>query len=92
MTRGAGRRQGGDFLPLNCAAEKDAILSTGLPVAGLNAICVVCMRHEGLPQFFIEMYTSIMYKLPMDDKAQPNYYEMYIALCLGLTVTCKSVL
>src|SRR6185437_15904176 len=33
MTRGAGRRQGGHFLPLNCDEEKGSILSTGLPVA-----------------------------------------------------------
>jgi hypothetical protein len=52
---------------MNCVEEKHSILSTELPVAGLNAICGVCMRHEYLLSGIIEMYTSIMYKLRIDE-------------------------
>jgi hypothetical protein len=37
------------------------------------------------------MYNSILYPM-VDDEAQANENGMYIALCLGLTVTSKSVL
>jgi hypothetical protein len=38
MTGEAGRRQGGDFLPLNRLEKKDAIFPTGSVVLGLSAI------------------------------------------------------
>jgi hypothetical protein len=38
MTRGAGRRQGGNVLPLNRPEEKDALLPTESLVVGLNVI------------------------------------------------------
>jgi hypothetical protein len=51
MTYGAGRRHGGDFLPLNRPEEKDAILWTGSLVVDLK-IRVVWMRHEYLPPLY----------------------------------------
>jgi hypothetical protein len=63
MTGEAGRRQGGDFLPLKRPAKRDAILLTGLFISGLNLIWIVWAEHEELSKPSIEMYTSLMYKL-----------------------------
>jgi hypothetical protein len=72
MTRGADRRQGGVLLPGKHPPTWDAMLSTELLVAGVNAIWILSNKY-GFPQRSIEMYTSIMYKSLIASKAQAYY-------------------
>jgi hypothetical protein len=63
MTRGAGRRQGGDSSPLNRPEEEYAILSTGMHLICVIAIEELCRSDKRFFRLAIEMYTSIMYKI-----------------------------
>jgi hypothetical protein len=52
MTGEAGRRQGGNVLPLNRPEEKHTILSTGSLVVAVTAICVVCGKQDYLSHYY----------------------------------------
>ena len=65
MTGAAGRRQGGDFLPLNRLEEEYAILAAELLVFGLADLCSL-NKTKMLSPNTIEMYTSLVYKMRIE--------------------------